>query len=410
MVARSRIETDVESVTTIGVEDDPRDIGLTAEAVRRIWDAVVRAYRSGAHPAITLCVRRHGRVVLDRAIGYAHGGGPGDPPGASLVAATPETPFCVFSASKGITAALIHIFDERRVLRVADRVTEYIPEFAANGKDKVTIAQVLSHRAGLHRLPPEALTLEVMGDEPRLMELIYAMQPQWAPGLRQNYHALSGGYILGEVVRRATGKGIDEVLATEILDPLGFRWTRYGARPEDARVATNYPGGLSGRPWVSRLEGHALGMRADDLTRMANDPRFLGLVSPAANVVSTANELSRFYELLRCEGELDGMRVFEPATLHRALGERSRVEFDRGLLLPIRFSGGFMRGARGVSPYGRDTAQAFGHSGFVCMPAWADPERGVSVALLTSGKAIHRGFAQFLAIPMVISKEIPKVR
>src|SRR5688572_13624141 len=92
-----------ERVSSLAAETDPRDVGLRGEDVEEMWRAVVRLYQTGLHPAIALCVRRRGQVVLDRAIGHARGNGPDDPPGAELVLATPATLFNLFSASKAVT-------------------------------------------------------------------------------------------------------------------------------------------------------------------------------------------------------------------------------------------------------------------------------------------------------------------
>lgn len=133
-------------------------------------------------------------------------------------------------------------------------------------------------------------------------------------------------------------------------------------------------------------------------------------VIPSASVITTANELSRFFELGRCEGELDGVRVFEPRTLRRALTEQSYLEVDFTLGFLTRFSYGFMLGARLLSLFGPDTEMAFGHLGFVNILGWADPERAVSCALITSGKPIrYPELPHFLGIGRRIGKEAPKV-
>ncbi len=407
---RSRVPRDLDSVTTVGTEVDPADVGLTTDGVERIWESARSLYRSGIHPALTLCVRREGAVVLDRAIGHASGNGPKDRPDVEKVVVTPETPICIFSATKGITAALIHLLDERNLLHVGDRVAEYLPEFARNGKDGITIAQVLSHRAGIPNLPPDALDLDRVDDWEFVRELMYDAKPTHRPGKRQAYHAVSGGNLLGEVVREITGRSIRDVLAAEILDPLGFRWTNYGVAEEDLdQVAMNYPTGPVLVPPVSTALTRALGLHPDEATRVSNDPRFLQAVMPAANGVSTANELSRFYELLRNGGELDGVRVMDPRTLRRATVEQSHLEVDYTLGLPIGFSTGFMLGGRRASLFGPDTVGAFGHLGWINILSWTDPARALSAAMITTGKAvIYPEVARFLQVPMRIGREVPK--
>lgn len=386
---RARIPKDLGSVTTIGTEADPTEVGMTTDNVESIWGAVEHLYRSGIHPAVALCVRRHGQVVLDRAIGHASGNGPQDARDAEKVLATPETPFCIFSATKGTTATLIHLLDERGLLHIGDPVAEYLPEFARNGKSSITIGHVLSHRAGIPNAPKEALNFETIDDWQAQREYMYDAKPMSRAGKRQAYHAVSGGSLLGEVVREITGKDIRTVLAEEILDPLGFRWMNYGVAPEDVPlVAQNYPTGPTPMPPLSTFLTRALGVHPDEATRMSNDPRFLTAILPAANGVSTANELSRFYEMLRCGGELDGVRVMEERTIRRARVGVSHLEVDLSLGLPIAFSNGFMLGGKVLSLYGPNTTKAFGHLGWINIIGWADPERALSAALITTGKSV----------------------
>src|SRR5437764_9376126 len=131
-----------------------------------------------------------------------------------------------------------------------------------------------------------------------MVDTLCAAKPRLRPGKYLAYHAVSGGYILGEVVHRVMGADIRTVLANEILDPLGFRWTNYGVLSKDlGAVALNYVTGPPTAPPLSQLLSRALGLGFDELVEASNDPRFLTAVVPSANVVTTANELSRFYEL-----------------------------------------------------------------------------------------------------------------
>ena len=391
---RARIPRDLSRVTTVGAEVDPTEVGLEQGNVEGMWRAVEALYRSGIHPAIAMTVRRGGQVVLDRAIGHARGNGPGegkiplDSP--EKVLATPETPFCIFSASKAVTATLVHLLDQEGLLHIGDPVAHYLPEFARHGKEHITIGHVLSHRAGVPMVPAEAFDLDRAGDWEHLRELMYDSRPQWRPGKWQGYHAVSGGNLLGEIVREVTGQDIQQVLADRITGPLGFRWLRYGARPEDVpQIALNYPTGPPLLPPASQLLTRALGgIHPDDATRMSNDPRFYDAVLPAANGVATANELGRFFELLLRGGELDGVRVLEERTLRRALVPQSHLEVDLSLGLPIGFSYGYMLGGKVVSLYGPNTVGAFGHLGWINIMGWADPRRDLSVGLITTGKCV----------------------
>jgi CubicO group peptidase (beta-lactamase class C family) len=410
-LGRIHVPKDLGPITTVGAEDDPELAGLSQAKLERIWSSARGLYRSGVHPALQLCLRRNGRVVLNRSIGHARGNGPRDPRHAPKVAATPDTPFCVFSTSKGITALVVHLLQDRGALDIADKVTDYIPEYGANGKGATTIAHVLAHRAGVPNLPPALLDVDNLGDREAVVRAISAAKPFAKPGTLLAYHAVTGGFILGEIVQRATGKTIREVLAEEVLDPLRFRWGNYGVAPEDVEaVGLNYVTGPRLLPPLSTLATRALGRPLAQVVELSNDPQFVTSLIPAASVMTTADELSRFFEIFRAGGSLDGVRVVEPATIRRALEEQSRLEIDLTLGFPTRFSYGLMLGARVVSPYGLDTDLAFGHLGLINIMGWADRERGISGGLITSGKAlVYPEVVRFYGLMQRIASEIPKL-
>jgi CubicO group peptidase (beta-lactamase class C family) len=409
---RIRVPHDLGSVTARAAEEtDLRALGMTAEGIERIWAGVQRLYRSGLYPAIALCVRRHGEVVLDRAIGHARGNGPTDRRDAALTPATPQTPFVIFSASKAMTTVVTHLLEQRGLLHVGDRVCEYIPEYSTHGKEVITIEHLLSHRAGVPNLPAEAFDLDRFGDREFRLEMLCAAKPSSRPGKLLSYHAVSGGFIIAEIVQRVTGRDIRTVLREEILRPLGFRWGNYGVRPKDVgRVALSYPTGPPALPPLSTVLQRALGLPADELTVLSNDPRFLTGVVPSGNVVTTANELSRFFELLRAGGELDGVRILEARTIRRAVSERSFREIDFSLVAPLRHASGFMLGASALSLFGPNTDEAFGHLGFTNVLGWADPERALSVGLMTSGKPLlHPALGDLWLLTRAIGQEAPTV-
>jgi CubicO group peptidase (beta-lactamase class C family) len=408
---RIRVPDDLDAVTDIGAEADPADAGMTRDQVEGMWRSARRLYRSGVHPALQLCVRRHGHVVLDRAIGHRSGNGPKNPGDAPRVPVSTDTPFVIFSASKAITAMVVHLLDQRGLLHIGDRVADYIPEYARHGKDAITIAHVLSHRAGVPNLPRHVMDVHNLSDNDLLVEVLCDARPASRAGKTLAYHAISGGFILGEIVRRVTGDDIRAVLAREILDPLGFRFCNYGVAPEDVDlVGRCYATGAPVLPPISTLLERALGKAPDAVVEASNDPRFLTGIIPAGNVVASAGELSRFFELLRSGGELDGVRIFEPRTVLRARSEQSYRELDLTLGFPTRYALGFMLGADVLSLFGPDTEQAFGHLGYTNTVGWADPARGLSGALVTSGKPIlYPELPDVWALMRRVGREVPKV-
>ncbi len=407
--ATCRIPSDVGPVTVIGEEVRPRDVAATRDGVRRVWNAVEALYRTGLYPAIQLCVRRLGGVVMHRALGHAAGNGPHDPPDAIQVPVLLDTPFRIYSASKAITAMVIHKLDEQGLLHLDDRICDYIPEFGIDEKEWITIRHVLGHRAGIPNLPPGAMDLALLDDPERVVELLAETRPVTRAGRRLAYHAITGGFVLGEVVRRVTGQDIRSVLHKEIVEPLGFRWLGYGVSARDVgRVARDAVTGLPVWPPFSWVFRRALGTSFRDAVRLASDPRFLTGIVPSANVVCTAEELSAFYQCLLDDGEFGGVRVFDPRTVRHATAEQTNWELDFTLGLPLRYGLGFMLGGRFVSLFGVRTPHAFGHIGFTNIFSWADPDRLLAVALLTSGKPfLSLDVVRLLDLLLQVSRAFP---
>ena len=389
IITRAPVPDPIESVITTGNETPAREVGASRRGVEAAWQAATQLYKSGIHPAIQVCVRRRGQVVLNRAIGYAQGNGPEDPAEAPKIPLTTDTPFNIFSASKVVTSMVVHLLDQRHLLHLEDPVCEYIPEFAAHDKQGITIRHILTHRAGIPNLPAEAMDLDILGHPSEIVEMLCKTKLSWRPGRSIGYHALSGGFVLGEIVRRVTGMTIRAVLDREIRQPLRFRWLNYGIQKDDFdKVAENYFTGAPVLPPMSTVLHRLLGVNYYRAVKESNDPRFLLATVPAGNLFANANEMSRFFELLLNGGELDGINIFDSRTIRRATAEQSYMEFDRTLGLPLRYGMGFMLGGRWMSLYGADTQHAFGHLGLSNILCWADPERRLSAAIMTSGKPV----------------------
>jgi CubicO group peptidase (beta-lactamase class C family) len=236
---RIRVPSDLDAVTSVGEEDHS---GIDPAAVDRIWQAARHWYRAGMHPAIQVCLRHDGKIVLNRAIGHGWGNGPEDSPDTEKVPVTTETPFCVYSAAKAMSTTVVHMLAERGVFSLDDRVCDYLPTYTSHGKDRTTIRHVMTHSAGVPFATGPKPDLKRMNDSEYAREMLGNLKPIYRPGLVHIYHALTWGPLVREIVSAAAGRDIRDVLATEILDPLGFRWTNYGVAPQD--VACPDRGGL----------------------------------------------------------------------------------------------------------------------------------------------------------------------
>ncbi len=402
-----------DEVTTVNAaaECEPRAAGLDARDVAAIWAAVVRLYESGLHPAIGFTLRRRGRVVLDRAIGHAHGNAPGAARDAPKVLARPATLFNLFSASKAITAMVIHLLDERGLVHLDDAVAEYIPEFGRKGKEWVSLRHILTHRAGIPSIRGTPVSPELLTDERRIVEILCDAEPISVPGRRLAYHAVTGGFVLAEVVRRVTGRALRQVLADEFLTPLGFATFNYGVAPgRIADVAHHAVTGLPPPPALDAVMRRGLGVGLEEATRLSNTREYITGVVPSGNIIGTSDEACRFFEMLLRGGELDGVRVLGRRTVRRAIAEQTYLEIDSFLGLPVRYGLGFVLGSDSFSIYGAHTPHAFGHVGFTNVIAWADPERDVSASLMTTGKPfITPGQLVWLAVMRTIADRCPRV-
>jgi CubicO group peptidase (beta-lactamase class C family) len=397
-------------VTTVGAEADPQAAGLSARDIEAMWQAVVRLYETGLHPAIALCVRRRGLGVLDRAIGHVRGNAPGARSDGRLVRATPDTLFNLYSASKAVTAMLVHLLDERGLVHLDDPVAEYLPEFGKNGKEWITLRHVLTHRAGIPSMPAEKVGIDQLIDPRRLFEMLCQVRPLAPFGRHLGYHAITGGVVIAAVIERVTGRDIRSFLRSEVLDPLGFRHLSYGVEKDEVDlVAESAVTGPPALPPYSWLLQRSLGASLEEVVKISNDPRFLTAIVPSANIIGTANEASRYFELLLRGGELEGKRIFGRRTVRRAIAEQTYLEVDSIMALPVRYGMGFMLGGERFSLYGAHTPRAFGHIGFTAVAVYADPDRDISVALMTSGKPfITPGQLRWLDVARTIARHCPK--
>jgi CubicO group peptidase (beta-lactamase class C family) len=401
-----------EEVTSrnTAAEVDPRSVGLQTEDIEAIWAAVLRLYGTGLHPAVALCVRRHGQIVLERAIGHLRGNTPGASSAAPKQPIRYDSLFSLFSASKAVTAMLIHLLDEQRLVHLDDAVADYIPEFAQHGKGGITLRQLLTHRAGIPTMQGARVDAALLQNPAAIVELLCRAKPLSIPGRRLSYHALTAGFMFGEIVRRVTGRDIRTFLRDEVLTPLRFASFDYGVSRERTHlVAENARTGLPAMPPHSWLVERALGVGLERAVELSNDAAFLTSIIPSGNIIGTAEEASRFFELLMNGGELGGVRVFDRRTVRRAIAEQSYLEVDSFLGLPVRYGMGFMLGDLRFSPYGADTPSAFGHIGFTNVIAYADPERALSVGLMTSGKPfITPGQLSWLNVARTIARVCSK--
>lgn len=386
-----RVPDDAESVTHRGTETDERAAGLAAGSVAALWQRITALYATGVQPAMQLCVRHQGHVVINRAIGHARGNAPGQA-APDPVPMRVDTPVNLFSGGKAINAMLVHKLVESGHFSLDDRLASHLPGFERHGKGRITIRQILTHRAGLTRMPSphaENLDLDVLDDPQALREAVLDMRPARRIGGRPAYHSLTGGFVLAELIRTATGREPRELLQELIKAPLEASWLDFGVAPAQlSQVALNAQTGMLPAPIAWQLS-RVIGADFSAAIEMSNDPRFLTAVVPSGNVIATAESSARFYQCLLDGGRFQGRRVFAPETVARALApDRRHGSIDRTIGIPIRYSPGFMLGHAGIGLYGINRHRTFGHLGLSSTLTWARPDTGSVVCLVTTGKPV----------------------
>lgn len=296
-----------------------------------------------------------------------------------------DTAPMVFSATKGVASTVIHRLADRGLIDYDSPVASYWPEFGANGKAGITVRDVLSHRAGLSNL--QGVRRRHLLDHHR-MEAVIAAAPAGRHLGRSAYHALTYGWLLSGLARAVTGRGMRELIRTEVALPLGTDGIHLGRPPVSAptRVAEiigpqlNVPNPLFNAvaPRVAALEMSAVfgsmyfpGARSV----VQGDIPLLDSEIPSANGVITARGLARMYGAIANGGEIGGERYLSGQRVAALTGRRD-LRPDRNLLLPLGFHLGFHGMAMpGVLP-------GFGHVGLGGSFGWAIPEAGLAFALV----------------------------
>lgn len=368
-------------------ETHPCDVELSNSAVDRIWTSVEDLYRTGMSPAISFCLRKNGKIILNRSIGYLDKQSAKIQDHQSLI--TPNDPICLFSASKAITAFLVHLLIEEGKLKLNDPVADYYPDFAKHGKSDITINNLLSHDVRFSTLKfGQQIDPELIFDFEGTVALLCNSKLSGKLGNSQAYNAIFSGYILGGILEKASGKNLKTLMQEKIQNPLGTHYLNYGLNPEDQyRVAEQTITGLASKASDMYIK-HIIGADLKTIVNISNDKRYMDACIPPANIYATAEEVSRFYQMLLNGGEFEGTQICSPETVKNAISEVHGMKWDSKLLVPMRYSNGFMLGAQPFGLFGPNSEQSFGHIGLSNIMTWADTERDISVSLLTTGKSV----------------------
>jgi CubicO group peptidase (beta-lactamase class C family) len=354
---------------------DPAEVGLDPGAVAALVDRARREVDEGLLPSCQVALARHGHLVVSEAIGEA----------------TTTSRYVVFSVTKAITAGAVWLLVGDGALDVTTPVAELIPEFGTNGKDVVTVEQLLTHTAGFPFAP---LDPRVDTTRERRLARYASWRLDWEPGSRFVYHPTSAHWVLGDVIAAVSGTDAPTFVRSRLAEPLGLTSLRLGEPPErQGDVLTLVDCGDP--PSQEDLDalgvpGLTLDLLVGEVTNDAllafNEPVVRSLGAPGAGAIATAADVAAYYQaLLR---NPDGL--WEPSVLADGTA-RVRVDFPEPVLgQPSHRSLGLMIAGEGATASTRGfgftcSPRAFGHGGAGGQIAWADPATGISFAYLTNG-------------------------
>ncbi|WP_406123673.1 beta-lactamase family protein [Streptomyces canus] len=356
--------------------------GEVAAGFEPVREAFAANFAENGDVGAAVCVYQDGRPVVDL------WGGVADP--ETGLPWTRDTLQLVYSATKGATATAVHMLVERGQLDLDAPVAKYWPEFAEGGKVDITVRWLLSHQAGLVALDQPVPLVEALAWHPMVAALA-AQCPQWTPGTAHGYHGRTWGWLVGEVVRRVSGRSPGRFFADEIAGPLGLdffiglpvrerdrvSWMVY--QPPKVDLTTVPPEDLPEelRDLVAAWrDPNSLSNRAFAVTDPTeidfNSPQVQAAELPASNGVGTARSLARMYAAVI--GEVDGVRLLTPETVASATREQASGK-DQVMVVPSRFSTGYML-PTGDNPM--TGPNAFGHTGRGGSLGFADPEHGIA--------------------------------
>ena len=359
---------------------DPRDAGFDPDRLERLAAAIEQDVAAELYDGCEVVIARGGLVAFHRQFGFADR--------ASGRKVVPAQPFVTMSIGKQLTVAAVFQRIERGDFTLTTPVAELIPEFGQRGKTAITIAHLLTHTSGLPMMMPP-MDLERAGSLEAVVQATCASLPEFRAGSRVSYCVIVGHAILAECVRRTDGgrRPYRTILAEDLFRPLGMTDTSLGC--------------------PDRLRARLAPVVARDRRPGLFDPAFLETMSatlgedteiPAGGYVSTAPDFHRFAEMLRREGELDGVRILSPGTIaslqvNRTGDEPNTIwayaEVMRGWSpFPANLGLGFFLRGDGVfpTPFGLQASRAtFGGFGAGSSAFWIDPATDVTYVFLSSG-------------------------
>ena len=370
--------------------------GEVQDAFAAVRDELADQFSNDKHIGAAVCVYHRGEKVVDIWGGLA-----------DEDASTPwqsGTLALSYSTTKGLTATCLHVLADRGEVDYQAPVAQYWPEFGKLGKEQITVYHVLTHQAGLPQVP-EGLYGKDLFDWDLVIVGIENEEPAWEPGTESGYHAITFGFLVGEIVRRVSGKRVGAFLRDEVCEPLGIADDMFIGAPEsvETRIAKlknrmeMTPELMqrfqSARDNPDPLRARAMGMQPGQTmagggqgSNFFDTPEGHRAEVPSANGIMTARALAHLYACLSNGGELDGVRIMSDERI-KIMSERQTHRPDRIITLPIGYALGFMCGGSEGWPQG-PRVTAFGHAGLGGSIGFCDPEIDMAFGFTTNALAM----------------------
>jgi CubicO group peptidase (beta-lactamase class C family) len=343
----------------------PGELGFHEPALQRVRELIESHIADGRYPGAQIALARHGKLALFETFGRAVT--------VPSAAASADTLWLLFSNTKVITAAGIWALVEDGRLRFSDRIAEHIPEFARHGKGNITLAQVISHRAGF---PSQAVSSQAWTDHAHMRSEVCDFTLEWTPGSRLQYHPKSAFWTAAALIEAVTKHDYRDFLTQRIIEPLGLAHDVFVGLPdaEHGRVATIYEPGSDGAQRPLGEENTAPYRRA-------------GI--PSSGGFANARGMVALYQMMVNGGRLNGTRLFSQRLIEFVTRNHTGDMVDGGMDMPMhRGLGVHVRGTtetiRGLGSIA--SPRTFGHGGVGSSYCWADPDSGVSFAYLTNSR------------------------
>ncbi|MCZ2109566.1 MAG: beta-lactamase family protein [Dehalococcoidia bacterium] len=355
----------------------PEEIGISSEKLEAVFARAKRDVDDGILPSAQVAIARNGRLAGIRTYGAVKTDGREQP-------ATNETLYTVFSSTKAVVAAAVWTLFEDEKLALEERVAGIIPEFGSNGKDQITVEQVMLHIGGFPRAPFAPFDWD---NRERRLSRFAQWRLNWEPGSQFEYHATTAHWVLAEIIERRTGTDFRAYTRERILDPMGLSDFYLGL-----------PAGLNSRvadvfyvePPVPPPGGW--GEVTPDAIYSFNKPEIRAVGVPGGGCIGGAAQLALFYQPLVNGGvTAEGRRILKAETIAWATQVRTK-EFHRDPILgyPVNRALAVVvagdDGNAALRGFGKTCSpRAFGHGGAGGQIAWGDPETGISVGYCTNG-------------------------